>query len=287
MHTARMQTEPHAKPQQRRRAREIFLVLVVGIAVAVALAGVVEDAGTLPEGAFASVNGQALPLEQLDVLLARLGEQLGHTPARAERAEVIARLVDEELLLQQGLALGLARQDSRLRSQLVQEVIRQVVAQSATASVDEVALTEFLAQNAGYFRRPAQYRVERRIFEDRALAQRALQGDAAALVQGVVDVELPGSLLGEARLRDYLGSALAARIAALASGEGVLEPRARGAAVLRLVTREPAATPVLAEIRTQVESEYRRRRDEAALADYVARLRRDARLVLEGEEPPG
>ena len=75
MHTARMQTEPHAKPQQRRRAREIFLVLVVGIAVAVALAGVVEDAGTLPEGAFASVNGQALPLEQLDVLLARLGEQ--------------------------------------------------------------------------------------------------------------------------------------------------------------------------------------------------------------------
>jgi hypothetical protein len=64
-----MQTEPHAKPQQRRRAREIFLVLVVGIAVAVALAGVVEDAGTLPEGAFASVNGQALPLEQLECSL--------------------------------------------------------------------------------------------------------------------------------------------------------------------------------------------------------------------------
>lgn len=282
-----MQTQPHAQPRKRRRAAEIFLVLVVGIAVAVALAGVVEDAGTLPEGAFASVNRQALPREQLDVLLVRLAEQLGHTPARAERAEVIARLVDEELLLQQGLALGLARQDSRLRSQLVQEVIRQVVAQSAGEPVDEAALTEFLAQNAGYFRRPAQYRVERLFFEDAALAQRALQGDAAALAQGAVDIELPGSLLGEARLRDYLGSPLAARIAALAPGELVREPRSGGAAVLRLVAREAGGTPVLSAIRTQVESEYRRRRDEAVLADYVARLRRDARVVLEGEEPPG
>jgi hypothetical protein len=57
--------------------------------------------------------------------------------------------------------------------------------------------------------------------------------------------------------------------------------------VLRLIALESGGTPVLAAIRTQVESEYRRRRDEAALADYVARLRRDARLVLEGEEPPG
>ena len=282
-----MQTQPHAQPRKRRRAAEIFLVLVVGIAVAVALAGVVEDAGTLPEGAFASVNGQALPREQLDVLLTRLAEQLGHTPVRAERAEVIARLVDEELLLQQGLALGLARQDSRLRSQLVQEVIRQVVAQSAGEPVDEAALTEFLAQNTGYFGRPAQYRVERRFFEDAALAQRALQGDAAALAQGALDIGLPGSLLGEARLRDYLGSPLAARIAALAPGELVLEPRSGGAAVLRLAAREAGGTPVLSAIRTQVESEYRRRRDEAVLADYVARLRRDARVVLEGEEPPG
>jgi hypothetical protein len=283
-----MQREPHPQHHKRRRAAELFLVLVVGIAVAVALAGVVEDADSLPEGAFASVNGQARPREQLDVLLVRLGEQLGHTPARDERAEVVARLVDEELLLQQGLALGLARQDSRLRSQLVQEVIRQVVAQSSAAPVEEAALAEFLAQNPGYFRRPAQYRVERRIFEDIALARRALQGDAAAVAQGVLDVAVPAAFLGEARLRDYLGSPRATAVAALTPGEGLLEPRSLGgASVLRLIARESGGTPVLAAIRMQVESEYRRRRDEAALADYVARLRRDARLVVEGEEPSG
>jgi hypothetical protein len=40
--------------------------------------------------------------------------------------------------------------------------------------------------------------------------------------------------------------------------------------------------PGMADIRPQVEAEFRRRRDEKALESYVTRLRRDARIITEG-----
>ena len=60
-----------------------------------------------------------------------------------------------------------------------------------------------------------------------------------------------------------------------------------GKTLLRLAERVPARRPELAEIRPQVEAEFRRRRDEETLRLYVQRLRRDARIVTtEGGQLP-
>jgi hypothetical protein len=275
-----MQTEPASTPDARARRTDIVLVFVVAVAVMLAIGSVVEDAASLPEGAFASVNGEALPVAQLQGVLLRLGEQLDHPPGAAERAEVVARLVDEELLLQQGLALGLVRAETRLRSQLVQEVIRQAVAESAAAPVSEADVREFLQRNAGYFRRADRFVVERLRFASREEAARAVGADAATLARGTRDDTLPATPLSEARWRDHLGSALAARVVALPVG-GILAES--GTALLRLAGRVPGEVPDLQDIRPQVEAEFRRRRDEDALSRYVARLRRDARILTEVE----
>ena len=246
-----MQTEPASTPDTRARRADIVLVFVVAVAVMLAIGSVVEDAASLPEGAFASVNGEALPVAQLQGVLQRLGEQLDHRPGAAERAEVVARLVDEELLLQQGLALGLVRADTRLRSQLVQEVIRQAVAESASAPVADADVREFLQRNAGYFRRPDRFVIERLRFASREDAARAAGADAAALARGTRDDTLPATPLSEARWRDHLGSARAARVVALPVGGVVAES---GAALLRLTARVPGEVPDLQDIRPQVEA---------------------------------
>lgn len=274
-----MQTESSRPRSAGARRADALLVVVVAASIVLATGAVVEDAGTVPAGSFARVNGEALPAAQLDAILSRLGDQAGQPPGDAERREVISRLVDEELLLQQGLALGLVRADTRLRSQLIQEVIRQATAESAASPVEDAELRDFLQRNAGYFRRPDTFRIEGYRFASASHAGRAAEGDAAALASGSRDTTLPETALTEARWRDHLGSSLAARIVSLPEGGLFL---ADGARVFRLAGRSAGGVPGFAEIRPQVEAEFRRRRDEDALRRYVARLREDARIVTQG-----
>jgi hypothetical protein len=280
------------RPALRRRAGDLALLAAVVGAVVLALAGVVEDAADLPADAVAVVNGQVLGREAFEATLGRLATQLGHAPAASERRELLSRLIDEELLLQQGLALGVPRAEGRVRSQIVQEVIRQAVAVSAGEPVAEAELVAFHAANAAYFRRGARLRVARLDFASReaaeefsALAARAGPEAALAAHATALSPLLPDTLLDEPRLGDRLGTGLAARVTALEVGGLLVEPRdGGGASVLVLRERLPAVEPPYAEIRAQVETEFRRRRDEAALADYLRGLREQARIVSAGKD---
>jgi len=222
-------------------------------------------------------------------MLRGLATQLGHAPTAAERAEVLQRLVDEELLLQRGLALDLARRDSRLRGLLLQEVMRQALAGPSAQPVGEAELRGFFATNAGYFARPELLRVQRRVFADDAAARTFAQALAArgapALAEQAArrDPLVPDGLLPLARLGDYVGSEAAARMAGLAPGASLQAALADGrVGVLVLVEREAARTPAFEEVRAAVEQEFRRRRDEQALADYLRQLRAEARIEIEG-----
>lgn len=282
MHTRCMESSPSSRPG---RFPEAVLAACVLAALALAVGGLVEDAGELPETAVASVNGQALAREQFDRLLLRLEQQTGHTVGPEERAEVLSRLVDEELLLQQGLALDLPRAEARLRSQIVQEVIRQAVAGSAALPVEEQELRDFHAANRAYFRRPERVVLRGYRFADAGSARRFVAALAAGTptdtAGGVPERTLPEGAISAARLSDYLGAPLAERVGALAVGQALEEPLPEGAGVrvLQLLAREAGSEPEFAAIRAQAEVEFRRRRDEAALQDYLGRLREDARIV--------
>jgi hypothetical protein len=280
MHTPVMES-----PSSLPRFPESLLAVGVLAALLLAIGGVVEDSAGLPETAVASVNGQLLGRDNLDRLLERLEQQTGRPVGPAERAEVLSRLVDEELLLQQGLQLDIPRAEARLRSLIVQEVIRQAVAGSAALPVDEQALIDFHAANRGYFLRPERLSLRAFLLPDAEAAARladALAADPQATPAGVTqDPALPAGSVSAAKLADYTGSPLAGRVASLAVGGTLREPlgEGRGVRVLQLLAREPGTDPAFAEIRAQVETEFRRRRDEAALQEYVEGLREAARIV--------
>jgi hypothetical protein len=255
------------------------LLLLVSAALLLALSGAIDSDAMLPEGAVAIVNGQPIGDALLAMRIQAVERQLRRPASAVERAEILARLIDEELLLQQGLALELPRKDARLRSQIVQEAIAQAVAESAAMPVSEEELQRFFDDNRPYFARPAVYRVWRFEFADAAAA-----GDAAADPAGLLDGHLgrrdpllPDAALSEASLRDYLGASLSAKVVRLQAG-AVL--RQGETSVLLLRERIEAGAPALAAIRTQVENEFRRRRDEQALAAQVTALRDAARLRM-------
>ena len=267
---------------------DALLLLAVIAAIALALSGVLERGAQLPRDAVAAVNGRPIGAGAFAAQLEAVAVQLERAPDPPERAAILERVIDEELLLQQGLALELPRKDARLRAQLVQEVIRQALAESARAPVTEAALRDFHAAQPGFFRQPATYRVWRFDCRDTRAAraqQAALRANAEAAPHDGCrrNALLPDAWLGVARLGDYLGAELAPAVAALAPGQSLLSARADTTSVLLLLAVAPPREPAFEQVRAQVEAEFRRRRDEEALAAYLARLRAAAELRIRGD----
>ncbi|MBK7170529.1 MAG: peptidyl-prolyl cis-trans isomerase [Gammaproteobacteria bacterium] len=269
------------------RWADIGLLIAVVSAIALALSGIASYPAQLPSAAVASVNGVVIDNASLQAYLDQLATQLKRAPGPDERAEVLTRFIGEELLLQQGLALDLPRKDSRLRAQIVQEVIRQAVAVTARQAIDEQELQAFYDVSREYFRRAPLFRVVQYDCADQSavdsLRQAFERGESESLPRAGVTRNdfLPDAWLPEGKLRDYLGSELAAGIAALAPGQMLIDSRADAPPrLLRMLDVQAAQVPPLATIRAQVEAEFRRRRDEAALDEYMQRLRAGARVQL-------
>lgn len=174
----------------------------------------------------------------------------------ADERHILERLVDEELLVQHGVALGLVEQDARLRSTLVSEVMLAAT-QAARAEPDEARLRAFYDAQPERFAPAARLRV------------RAWRADAAG-ARVPFEPRVPDALLPVAKLQAYLGPALAQRAATLSPGEP--DPGA-GGVVLEVLEAQPAAAPPFEQVRAQVRQEFLRRADERAVRELLAALR--------------
>lgn len=281
------------------RSNRPRLLLAIGAAVGLALAafdlvGGPRAASSVPAEAVAVVDGvsvQAIDYRRaLDALAADRRTPLD----AADRRRVLDRLIDEELLVQRGLALGLERRDRRVRSDIVASVVESVVAEATTREPSDAEVAAFFAEHRAQFARPGRVRVRQILFrvtsgvsEEQALerAQRAAArlraGDPFAAVASELGdqplVELPAGKIDPSTLREYLGPTVARSVDELAVAIPSEPIRsAAGYHVVEVVEREPGATPDLAEVGDQVRAELRRKNEDDALRAYVDELRRTA-----------
>lgn len=240
-------------------------LLIAGLAVGVvaAAAGLLGGglADAVPPQAVALVNQRPILRDTWLRAVAAVASERRTPLTDADQRHILDRLVDEELLVQQGLALGLAEQDGRIRSELVQQVMRTATA--GAAEPDDAALRRFYDDNRDFFAVPARLRV--------AAARVQPDGSRAAFSPPV-----PDTLLPPATLERYLGPALTAKALALASGETAVA----GDVELHVAESQPGAAPPYEQVREQVRAESRRRADEAAVRALVADLRRTNKVVM-------
>src|SRR5262249_53256001 len=157
-----------------------------------------------------------------------------------EKQHVLDRLIEEELLVQRGLELGLAQNDRRVRGDLVSAVIQAVVSESDSDEPDDSDVADFYAKNGDYFTRSGRPLVRSLLVrgpptrdesEARARAADAVTRLRAGERFEQVEHELgdvpvaptPADFLPAAKLREYLGPTAARVAEALAEGE-VSEP---------------------------------------------------------------
>ncbi len=288
-------------PGPDRRAR-ILLVSGALLGIVLTALGVLRDPGEapVPSDAVAVVNGQPISRESFDrLVLAVASERRRPRLEEDSRRRLLERAIDEELLLQRGIALGLARHEPTARRMIVQSVIASVAGAAETEEPDDAALREFFESEQERFVRPGRFAVEAlrvpsagrsdaatREVADRLTRELRAGASIASLlapgpgapgdpVRGLV----PEGLLPIEAVREYLGPTAAAAVRALPEG-GVAEPlrTVDGYRVLRVAERTPDRVPPFLEIRDQVRAAYLRTLGERAVASFLEDLRAEAEI---------
>ena len=295
--------------QSERRAQWLLgLGAAIGLAAAAAslLSGTRTGLGSLSPEAVAGVNGVPILRNHYLRAVEGLASDRREPLSEADRRHVLDRLIEEELLVQHALDLGLAQRDRRARSYLVSAVLDSIVASTDGYLPSASETKAFYAENGDYFARPGRLRVQQ-VFvslpfgageEDvaRALAraekaaERLRAGDELELVaRELGDREIagiPDAPLPPAKLREYLGpSALEAALAL--PPDGISDPveTPQGFHVLALVARSDRTAQPLESVRPQVIAEMKRREGDRRLRERLDELRDEADVVVASELP--
>jgi parvulin-like peptidyl-prolyl cis-trans isomerase-like protein/SurA-like protein len=283
-------------------SRRPLVWLAAGAAAGVALAawgllGTDARGAALPEGAVASVNGTLLYTEDYQRLVEGV-ESDTREPASPElRRRVLDRMIDEELLVQRGVELGLVESDRRIRADITQAMIQSIVVETEDEKPAEGELRRFYEEQAGFFTQPGRVRAAQVFFRVRSpgdeaalmekateAQQRLLAGAPLEQVRGELGDEeispIPDALLPPAKLREYVGPTALRAVMELAPGATSAPVRSgMGVHVFQLIEREEPRVPPFEEVAAHVQAEWVRRAGDRALRGYLDELRHDAQVV--------
>jgi len=283
-----------------------LLLLGAAIGVGLAAAGLLRgDArgGSLPDDVAARVNGQVIRRDEYQRILNGVAQERrdGMTPEVAQR--ILDRLIEEELLVQRALELGLARVDNRVRKDLTTAMIESIVAEADNEEPSPAEVDKFYQEHLDFFRSPDRLHVRQiwcraatvndaNVAFERAqqAAQRLRNGEEFRTVQDELgDSELaplPDTYLPLGKLADYLGPTALRTVQTLNAGQ-VSDPvrSTSGYHVLQLVGRQSDAARSVDEIRPQVLQEMRRNAADRALRAYIDDLKAQADIEIAKPQP--
>lgn len=144
-------------PTERVHRRALVL-LAIGSVVGV-LSGIfsawratrISAVSTLPNDAVALVNGKPIREDEFTNAVALVAGDKRDLITDDDRAHVLHRLIEEELLVQQGVRRGLVDSDRAIRKTLSTAMLDAIMAESASAQPTEEELRIFYAQHLSLF----------------------------------------------------------------------------------------------------------------------------------------
>lgn len=284
-----------------------LLFLGAAIGLALAAAGLLETrdiATALPDDAAAVVGDRTIRIIDYRRVLAGVESDLRNPVDEAMRRRVLDRMIDEELLVQRALELGLAVIDRRVRGELTSGLIDSIVSEADAEEPDDRAVALHFEENIDFFTRPGRLRAESLFFSSRRDAEvgRRPAAERAALAAErltrsdsefeAVESELaddqvspvPNVLLPASKIRDYVGPTILQTLENLDVGRWSAPiENASGFYIVRLVEREPAIVPRLEDVEALVRQDLKRREGDRALRRYLDDLRSETAVSINEE----
>ena len=271
-----------------------LLVAGVCLGLLLALGAALFDGGIdLPsdKGAAARVNGSVISQEEYQRAVEAVAGDKRNPITDKIRGDILERLIEEELLVQRGLDIGLLESDRDVRKSIVTAMLAYVVESHSGHVPTDDDIETFYEENKAYFAETERVHVKRLYVSgaDASVAGKRLAQIQDALQAGDAFDEiskthtdqiiptLPDAPLPAKKLRDYLGPTLTK--AALSLDVGAVSAPIRsgsGFHILYVVSAQKGTAPPLDRVRDQVVTEYKRRTDEEALRDYLNWLKSEA-----------
>ena len=235
--------------------------MLVGAALAVFYIVRVPDTAEPTTDAVAWVNDRPISRASYEnALQAVAGDRKDGKLRADDRERVLERLIDQELLIDRAIELGLHERDPQIRNQLATAMINFLVrrAEDEASAADEAELRAFHEEQQFRFERSPQYRV-------------AVEGGA---------VPLPDGLLLAKEIEQRLGPSAARKVTELDAGESAFIGEGERQYTVRLLERRDGVLVPFDEARDAVEAAYLRDRSETAVREFldVARQRTDIRV---------
>ena len=241
--------------------------------------------GTDNTGVVAVVNGTDITREKYLSYLQALSADKKDPIGAEDSIYVLQRIIEEELLVQRGVEVGLLESDKRTRAALVNGMISMTTTAAEAKAPSEKELADFFRANIDYFTPTARLRAQQLVVkgednQSRALAayQRLVAGEGFQAVNrefgSAVALTVPNSMLPPAKLREYLGPTMTRMLTEQPAGF-VSEPQSMdgGYRIVQLLEKEVGKPPELEQVREQLEAEYVRRSGDQALREYLEWLK--------------
>lgn len=237
--------------------------MLVGAAAAVFYIARVPDRTVQVADVAVWVNERPISHEAYEQALAAVAGDRKDGKLRPEdRQRVLDRLVDQELLIDRAIELGLHERDPQIRNQLTTAMIDFLVRQAEDDArmASESELREFYQSESFRFERNPLYRID-------------VEGSA---------IPLPDGFLLAKEIEQRLGPTAASEITELEVGTSSTIGTPSGDLVVTLLERRRGGVAPFEEAREAVEAAYLRARGEAAVRDFLdaARKRSDIRVEV-------
>lgn len=245
--------------------------------------------------AIAVVDGTPIARSVYDSAIEGLASAKRNPLTEAEKREALERIIDEELLLQRALELGLGESDPPSRKALVNAMLQFSIAEAGKREPSDAELARFYADRPKLIAPQPLLTVRGVSFlmkdEARAVAfKAAIDGgesfEAAVKKVGAEGLLLPNGPVIPAKIAEYAGGTFRDTALSLQKGQTVGPVEIANRLVfVHLVDRTETPPPPLEAVKDVVAEEWRKREAEKAFAAYVDALRRKASISYDDLAP--
>ena len=238
----------------------------------------------LPDNTIARVNDVMIGRDAYDRAISRATNYAGE-PVDGDDAMLLQRLIDEELLIQRGIELGMTQSDLAVRQAVIDSLIASITAEADAASPTDAELMQHLADNADRFSYISKVAAEAWQTDDESVAQdfiAALRANDSAAPRDDIQrmPDLPSGPMSLEILATYLGPGIAAAVAEMPPGGSAVFARRGRWLIVRINDKERSALTDLGSIRNRVLIDYRRNLADQTLIRYLEDLRQRADIAV-------
>ena len=243
---------------------------------------------TLDSNTIATVNNALITRETYLRAIDRYNSDTKDALDKNDRAWVLQRLIEEELLVQRGLSLGIITTDNDVRGAIVRALIASINAEAAAMMPNEEELIEYYNSNEEKFTYPATISIQAWVS--------STEEDALLLKKGLLENKesekyentrllknIPSGLLTLNKIREYLGPSIASAIKLETENNVIIQYSQDRWYIVYIIEKNVGVVEPFENIKHQIHNEFIRSEADKKLREYINNLKDNASIAYSNE----